>query len=99
MIYKDPKPVKYRNKKYLAWIRSLPCLICGKQSDPCHVRRHYWGAGEGLTPHDYCAIPLCREHHSYANEREWGSDRQIAELLMRYIDEHHSSSKSANKTS
>jgi hypothetical protein len=85
-IFADPKKGKYKNKKYLTWIKTLPCLICGKPSDPCHVRRGYWGSGMGTKSHDYCAIPLCRDHHNYANEREWGSDRQIAELLMEYID-------------
>ena len=84
-----PKPVKYRNKVYLKWIDGQPCLECGKPSTHCHVRRPYWGAGTGLKPHDLAAIPLCQDHHSYKNERKYGTDRQIAMLLMKYIDEKH----------
>ena len=81
-----PKPIKYKNESYLAWIRTKPCLICRKPSVPCHVRQLYWGAGTGTKSHDYCAIPMCPEHNTYENEREYGTDRVIAELLMEYIN-------------
>lgn len=82
-----PKFITYRDRAYLDWIKGQPCLVCGKPSEPCHVRRHYWGAGTSKKPHDYCAIQLCRDHHSYATERQYGTDRQVAENLMRYIQE------------
>lgn len=81
-----PKPEKYINEDYLAWIRKQPCLKCGGKSEACHVRQPYWGAGKSLRPHDYAAIPLCHNDHSYENEREYGTDRQIALLLMQYIE-------------
>jgi hypothetical protein len=83
-----PKPIKYRSEKYLAWIRTQPCLVCGGNSEACHVRKLKGGAGTGTKPHDFCAIPLCRNHHSYELEREYGTDWQIAKLLMKYISEH-----------
>ncbi len=86
-VYGTQKPVKHKNKKYMAWIDLQPCLVCGLPSTHCHVRRPYWGAGVGLKPHDLACIPLCHRHHSYENERKYGTDRQIAELLMRYIQE------------
>ena len=82
------KPVKYRDKKYLAWIRTLPCLACGGKSEACHVRQPHSGAGTGVKPHDYYAIPLCNKDHSYENERFYGTDIQIIKLLMKYINEH-----------
>ena len=82
-----PKPKTYRNRGYLAWIKGQPCLVCGKPGEACHVRRSYWGAGMGKKPHDYCTIPLCREHHSYKNEREYGTERVIIDFLMKYIEE------------
>ena len=57
-----------RNPKYLAWIRSKPCLICGQKSVAAHVRKQCWGAGVGIRPHDYVAINLCRTHHSELDE-------------------------------
>ncbi|MDP2704985.1 MAG: hypothetical protein Q8O71_01140, partial [bacterium] len=36
----------YRSPKYKAWIKSLPCGVCGIYSvDPHHVRKIRWGAG------------------------------------------------------
>lgn len=82
----QPKPETYYNQDYLDWIRGQPCLICRQPSVPCHVRRLYWGAGTGKKPHDYVAIQLCPKCHTYSNEREYGTDKQIAENLMRYIE-------------
>ena len=39
-----------RNPRYLAWIRTLPCLVCGKTM------------GIEASP-DISAIPLCARHH------------------------------------
>jgi len=54
----------YRNQKFLQYIRTKPCLVCGKPSVACHIRKQYWGAGTGIKPHDYCTIPLCPIHHN-----------------------------------
>lgn len=82
-----PKYIKYTDKAYLKWIDGQPCLECGKPSTHCHVRREYWGAGVGTKSHDYCAIQLCPIHNTYELERKWGTDRLIAENLMRYLHE------------
>ena len=80
----DPKSVTYRNKEYLKFIRSKPCLICRQPSEPCHVRRLHFGAGTGHKPHDYVAVPGCRLHHE-AVENLVNIDREIIKLLMEYI--------------
>lgn len=82
----QPKIKIYRNKKYLDWIDGQTCIVCGRPSTHAHVRREYWGAGTAIKSHDYCAIQLCYEHNTYENEREYGTDRKIAENLMRYIE-------------
>jgi len=83
----QPKQKTYRNKDYLNYIRSLPCLICGNpESEAHHVRRQYWMASMGRKPHDYVAIPLCRTHHTAANEQRLIVERTIIDLLMGYID-------------
>ena len=59
-LFKTP-PV--RNKKYIEWIRLLPCLICLKTpSDPHHVplKGH---SGKGTKTDDTRTIPLCHLHH------------------------------------
>ena len=50
-----------RNPKYLAWIRTLPCLVCGRAVgvEAAHTGPH--GVGQKST--DTAAIPLCVQRH------------------------------------
>ena len=50
-----------RNLLYLAWIRTLPCLICGRTTgiEAAHTGPH----GIGQKSPDRSAIPLCVRHH------------------------------------
>ena len=50
-----------RNPKYLAWIRTLPCLVCGatRGIEASHTGPH----GLGQKSPDTSAIPLCARHH------------------------------------
>ena len=83
-----PKPLLYRDPKYLRFIRSRGCLVCGKKAEPHHVRRYRWGAGTSQKPHDYVAIPLCREHHDeYEKVERKGVELVIIDLLMEYIND------------
>ena len=54
-----PHPV--RNPRYLAWIRTLPCLICGarRSIEASHTGPH----GLGQKSPDSSAIPLCTKHN------------------------------------
>lgn len=71
---------------YLAYVRSLPCLICGRgPSDPAHIRaaaplygKRYTGKGE--KPDDKWAVPLCRVDHAdqhRRNELQWWASKGI----------------------
>jgi len=53
------KPV--RNPRYLAWIRTLPCAVCGASRgiEASHTGHH----GLGQKSPDTSAIPLCARHH------------------------------------
>ena len=55
-----PKPKTYRNKKYLDFVRSLPCSYCflPAPSDPHHVSLN--NKGFGMKVPDTQVIPLCR---------------------------------------
>ena len=75
----------YRSEKYLNFIRSKPCVICGKKAQAHHVRRSYWGSGTAIKPHDFVTIPLCYECHHPQIEKELNIERLIIELLMEYI--------------
>lgn len=53
-----------RDQKYMAWIRSQPCLISGCDFD--NVAHHVHLPGEGgisLKPSDYYTVPLRAEIH------------------------------------
>jgi hypothetical protein len=50
-----------RNPRYLAWIRTQPCCVCGskKAIEASHTGPH----GLGQKSPDSSAIPLCAKHH------------------------------------
>lgn len=76
------KPIRRRDPQYLAWIRSLPCMVTGKNSFPTdsplslveahHVREEGKG-GIGTKPDDSRAVPLehwlHRIYHDHGRER------------------------------
>lgn len=51
-------------KKHLAWIRTLPCVICGKwgPNHPHHLMRGV-SRGMGMRAEDRFVIPLCHIDH------------------------------------
>lgn len=50
-----------RDPKYLSWIRTQPCVVCGVQRgiEASHTGPH----GLGQKSPDKSAIPLCHRHH------------------------------------
>ncbi len=50
-----------RNPRYLAWIRTQPCCVCGstQRIEASHTGPH----GIGQKSSDSSAIPLCAKHH------------------------------------
>lgn len=55
-----------RSRAYLAWIRTLPCIICGETRgiEASHTGPH----GLGQKSSDYSAVPLCVKHHRTGND-------------------------------
>lgn len=64
-----------RDAKYLKFIRTLPCTICGTTYE---VDGHHTDTGGiALVGSDYSALPLCRTHHSEIHQKhskrgQWG---------------------------
>ena len=57
-----PKTKAYRSKKYLDFIRSKPCLVCGRKAEAHHIG--IGDGGVGLKSSDMATIPLCRFCHT-----------------------------------
>jgi uncharacterized protein DUF968 len=64
------KQPRQRNEKHLAFIRSLPCCICGDDTgtEAAHIRTGHIGHGKPITgmqekPSDAWCLPLCNAHH------------------------------------
>ena len=55
-----------RDPRYLAWIRTLPCAVCGSERgiEASHTGPH----GLGQKSPDSSAIPLCPKHHRTGRE-------------------------------
>jgi len=51
-----------RSAKHRAFIRTLPCVVCGGPSEAAHIRRGTDG-GMGMKPSDSYTVPLCPHHH------------------------------------
>lgn len=64
-----------KSPRYLAYIRSKPCMICGQDSIAHHVR--FPGeCGMGQKPSDYYAVNLCQYPchnilHNMGEDRFW----------------------------
>lgn len=91
---KFPKPKRYENDEYLAWIRTKPCMNCYKAAPSVsHHCSHISGSGQGTKPSDLFAIPLCSKCHQdlHAGAVEYGewwtySAITIARLLGEWIE-------------
>ena len=84
------KQKKWRSKKYLDFVRSLPCAMCGRPADDPHHLIGVGGmGGTGTTAPDWTAIPLCRGDHGmmHSNPELWPDQwEHIARTLGKAID-------------
>jgi len=61
-----PKPDKRdkAEKAYWDWLLDQPCVVTGVRGiERHHVRKSVYGAGMGLKPSDWFAIPISSEIH------------------------------------
>lgn len=58
-----PDP-RWRNRRYLQWVKTLPCVMCGQPADdPHHIKGVGHLSGAGITAPDWAVMPVCRFHH------------------------------------
>ncbi|MDY0433568.1 DUF968 domain-containing protein [Pasteurella multocida] len=78
-----PKPQYIRSEKWLRWVKSQPCVCCGKQADDPHHLINQGGGIMGSKADDMDCIPLCRIHHNELHqnvkefERKYGSQVEL----------------------
>lgn len=58
----DPKPQTMRSEKYKKFIRSMPCIVCGRTPSE-HSHEPLNGHGMGCKGPDNESLPLCYECH------------------------------------
>jgi len=55
---------RIEDKKYLKFVRSLPCCVCDNPDSVPHHLIGYGYGGMGTKAPDYLAMPLCLRHHT-----------------------------------
>jgi hypothetical protein len=79
-----PEPKRLRDKDHLQFVRSQPCLVCGRQPCDPHHLRFAQPRALGLKVSDELTVPLCRDHHRQlhqaGNELAWWHDVDINAL-------------------
>jgi len=84
LMSRDRKPA--RAPHYLAFVRQLPCCVCGspEPNDP-----HHWGPrGMGSKTDDFRTVPLCRRCHDRIHDgRDQCKDfnARIVNTLVKYL--------------
>ena len=65
----EPRPRFRRRSRHLAFVRQLPCVVCGKAapSDAAHVRSGSDG-GAGMKPADRYCVSLCTDCHALQHQ-------------------------------
>ena len=97
----NPKPKTHRDKKYLDWLRSQPCVGCDQpKSDEFDIVYTHKGGGMAIKGDDREALPLCtfcHETEHRAPKTFWitvrfmtkkSRDQHVKEHRKRYGDSH-----------
>lgn len=76
-----------RDRKRLAAIRKLPCVVCGRSPvDAAHSNQSSYGKGMGLKACDSKTIPLCRNHHQEFDQFQKMNRSQSVEWFVRMLE-------------
>lgn len=67
-----PKPRRWHNEAYLAWVRTQPCVATGvtEAVEAHHVIGH-GESGMAIKAHDLFAFPLCHAEHQRLHSHGW----------------------------
>lgn len=80
-----PKEKRVRDKAHLEYVRTKPCLICGRAPVHAHHLRFAQKRGMGMKVSDEFTVPVCSIHHDElhrtGDERAWWASHGIIEPL------------------
>lgn len=78
-----------RDKKYLEWLKTLPCVACGRypiegvlQVVPAHS-----GGGMALKGDDFDSLPLCVDDHTGKPCAFWFNEHQRPAMFWLYVED------------
>ena len=78
------KTQRLRNPDHLRFVRSKPCLICGRVPSHAHHVRYAQPSAIGRKVSDQWTVPLCSVHHDAVHrrgdERAWWQQEKIDPL-------------------
>ena len=84
--------MRKRDEKHLAFIRTLPCIICGDNTstEACHIRMSDAriakpATGIAIKPDDKYVLPMCGAHHRdqhKMSERRFWEQQNIDAVLV-----------------
>ena len=98
-IQSGDKVQRLKDKKYLRWVSTQPCILCCDHPCQAHHLTFAMPRGFGLKSGDQWAIPLCRVHHHQLHtggkgERQFWKDLDInAEEIACIFYQFHLNSK------
>jgi hypothetical protein len=73
-----PKEITFRSDAWLAAVRALPCVKCGRPAEAAHRNE---AKGMGIKADDALTAALCREHHAEIDQgRHMTREERRAEI-------------------
>ena len=76
-----------RDRKRLAAIRKLPCVVCGRSPvDAAHSNQSAHNKGLGIKASDEFTIPLCRQHHIEYDQLQKMNRSQSVEWFAKMLE-------------
>ena len=76
-----------RDRKRLAAIRKLPCVVCGRSPvDAAHSNQSAHNKGLGIKASDEFTIPLCRQHHIEYDQFQKMNRSQSVEWFAKMLE-------------
>lgn len=83
VLYNRLERAPVRDPKYLAWIRTFPCIVCFsmRHAEPCHTPGE---KGTSQKDNDRRTVPMCARHHREQHQKGWRRFLQKYDLDLEF---------------